>query len=104
MSDTNDFTLLENRLREPFLRMVSKYGRQKYGLWMVWTYMLWRSTNGQFCVPEKLVLNDLGMNKNTLPTLRNILVQRRVAAEGCPQGSGWEMVDSGLGHYFTTTC
>src|ERR1039458_9469036 len=75
MSDTNDFTLLENRLREPFLRMVNKYGRQKYGLWMVWTYMLWRSTNGQFCVPEELVLKDLEMNKNTLPILRNILVK-----------------------------
>jgi len=75
MSDSNDFTLLENRLREPFLRMVSKHGRQKYGLWMVWTYMLWRSAGGEFCVPEELVLKDLGMNKNTLPILRNILVK-----------------------------
>jgi hypothetical protein len=75
MSERREFTLLENRLRQPFLEMTQKYGRQKYTIWTVWTYMLWRSVDGVFCVPEELVLADLGMSKNTLPKIRDILIR-----------------------------
>jgi hypothetical protein len=72
MSD--DFTLLENRLRQPFLETVRKYGKQKYTLWAIWTYMLWRSTNGVFCLPEELVLEDWGMDVSALRRARAILM------------------------------
>jgi hypothetical protein len=73
MSD--EFTLMENRLRQPFLAMVKKYGKQKYTLWMVWTYMLWRSTNGAFCLPEELVMEDLGIDVHILRKARAVLAK-----------------------------
>ena len=73
MSD--DFTLLENRLRQPFLETVRKYGKQKFTLWAIWTYMLWRSTNGVFCLPEELVLEDWGMDVYALRRARAILME-----------------------------
>ena len=72
MSD--EFTLLENRLRQPFLETVRKYGKQKFTLWAIWTYMLWRSTNGVFCLPEELVLEDWGMDVYALRRARAILM------------------------------
>ena len=73
MSD--EFTLLENRLRQPFLEAVRKYGKQKFTLWAIWTYMLWRSTNGVFCLPEELVLEDWGMDVYALRRARAILME-----------------------------
>jgi hypothetical protein len=70
---TDEFTLLENRLRQPFLETVRKYGKQKFTLWAIWTYMLWRSTNGVFCLPEELVLEDWGMDVYALRRARAIL-------------------------------
>jgi hypothetical protein len=70
---SNEFTLLENRLRQPFLATVRKYGKQKFTLWAIWTYVLWRSTNGVFCVPEKLMLEDWGMDVYALRRARAIL-------------------------------
>jgi hypothetical protein len=71
----NEFTLLENRLRQPFLDSVKKYGKQKFTLWAIWTYMLWRSTNGVFCLPEELVLTDWDMNPKTLRRVHDILIK-----------------------------
>jgi hypothetical protein len=70
-----EFTLLENGLREPFLDMVKKYGKQKYTLWTVWTYMKWRSNNDVFSLPEGLVREDLGIDVNVLRDARAILIK-----------------------------
>ena len=44
-------------------------------LWAIWTYMLWRSTNGVFCLPEELVLTDWDMNPKTLRRVHDILIK-----------------------------
>ena len=72
---TPEFTLLENGLRKPFLDMVKKYGKQKYTLWTIWTYMKWRSSNDFFTLPENLVREDLGIDINVLRAARAILVK-----------------------------
>ena len=72
---TPEFTLLENGLRKPFLDMVKKYGKQKYTLWTIWTYMKWRSSNDFFTLPESLVREDLGIDINVLRAARAILVK-----------------------------
>ena len=72
---TPEFTLLENGLRKPFLDMVKKYGKQKYTLWTIWTYMKWRSSNDFFTLPESLVREDLGIDVNVLRDARAILVK-----------------------------
>jgi hypothetical protein len=71
---TPEFTFLENGLRKPFLDMVKKYGKQKYTLWTVWTYMKWRSNDDVFSLPESLVREDLGIDVNVLRDARAILV------------------------------
>src|ERR1035438_867945 len=73
--NTPEFTLLENSLRKPFLDMVKKYGKQKYTLWTVWTYMKWRSNDDFFTLPENLVREDLGIDINVLRDARAILVK-----------------------------
>ena len=73
--NTPEFTLLENSLRKPFLDMVKKYGKQKYTLWTIWTYMKWRSNGDFFTLPENLVREDLGIDINVLRAARAILVK-----------------------------
>src|ERR1039458_2086002 len=72
---TPEFTLLENSLRKPFLDMVKRYGKQKYTLWTVWTYMKWSSNGDFFTLPENLVREDLGIDVNVLRDARAILVK-----------------------------
>jgi hypothetical protein len=72
---TPEFTLLENGLRKPLLETIQKYGKQKYTLWTVWTYMKWRSNDDIFSLPENLVREDLGIDLNVLRAARAILIK-----------------------------
>jgi len=87
---TPEFTILENGLRKPFLEMVKKYGKQKYTLWTIWTYMKWRSENDNFSLPEKLVREDLGIDLNVLRDGRSILTKEGWLQKGVMRDTGGE--------------
>jgi len=61
--------------RNPLFEMARKYGRRKYIIIAVWTYMFWRSGKDNiFDLAEKHVLYDIGITHEVYGEIRKILI------------------------------